>query len=111
MPSFHTTYRNSPAITVFSLYSGIAAGDPALFAAALHDRLHEPYRPSAVLAAVRAEPPPGAAGATLSGSGPTVLVWADDARACAAALRDRFPDHEVQPLEVAAGGALAGRTL
>ena len=93
------------------LGAAAAAGDPALFAAALHDRLHEPYRPSAVLAAVRAEPPPGAAGATLSGSGPTVLVWADDARACAAALRDRFPDHEVQPLEVAAGGALAGRTL
>ena len=92
------------------LGAAVAAGDAALFAAALHDRLHEPYRPSAVLEAVRADPPAGARGATLSGSGPTVLVWADDPHACAAALRDRYPGHEVLALEVAATGALAGRT-
>ena len=68
------------------------AGDAELFARALVDRLHEPYRPSAVLDAVRADPPAGARGATLSGSGPTVIVWADEPARCAAALRERFAD-------------------
>jgi homoserine kinase len=88
------------------LGAAVAAGDAALFAAALHDRLHEPYRPSETLTAVRAEPPPGAAGATLSGSGPTVIVWATDALACVPALRERFPEHDVLELSVAVEGAL-----
>lgn len=83
----------------------IARGDAELFARALDDRLHEPYRPSPVLADVRRELPPGARGATLSGSGPSVIVWADDADACATALRERFPEHEVWPLAVSASGA------
>ena len=57
---------------------GSRRGTPSLLTAALADRLHEPYRPSAILDAVRAELPAGAVGATLSGSGPTVIVWADD---------------------------------
>ena len=61
------------------LAAGAAAGDAELFAAGLDDRLHEPYRPSAALDAIRADLPDGARGATLSGSGPTVIVWADDA--------------------------------
>ena len=88
------------------LGAAAASGDPELLAAALHDRLHEPYRPSEALAAVRAEPPTGARGATLSGSGPTVLVWCDDPGAAAAELRRRFPGHDVLELGFAAAGAL-----
>jgi homoserine kinase len=88
------------------LGAGAATGNADLFAAALHDRLHEPYRPSLVLDAVRADPPRGGRGATLSGSGPTVLVWADAGAACAEELRRRFPDHEVMELDVSARGAL-----
>jgi homoserine kinase len=88
------------------LGAGAATGNADLFAAALNDRLHEPYRPSPVLAAVRADPPRGARGATLSGSGPTVLVWADDRAACSAELRRRFPEHEVMELDVSPRGAL-----
>jgi len=88
------------------LGAGAASGDAALFTAALDDRLHEPYRPSAVLEDVRVDPPAGARGATLSGSGPTVIVWADDAEACFFALEERFPDHDVLLLSVSAKGAL-----
>jgi homoserine kinase len=88
------------------LAAGAASGDRELFAAGLDDRLHEPYRPSAALDAVREQLPAGARGATLSGSGPTVIVWADDPDACAAALAERFPGHDVRPLAVSAKGAL-----
>jgi len=88
------------------LAAGTAAGDADLFAAGLDDRLHEPYRPSAALDAIRAELPAGARGATLSGSGPTVIVWAGAASACAADLGERFPDHDVVPLAVSPRGAL-----
>jgi len=88
------------------LGAGIAAGDPELFAGALTDTLHEPYRPSVVLDRVRAELPAGARGATLSGSGPTVIVWADAVEACATELRARFPDHDVLPLPIATRGVL-----
>jgi homoserine kinase len=88
------------------LGAGAAAGDAGLFAAALDDRLHEPYRASAVLESLRADLPPGARGATLSGSGPTVIVWADDATTCATAVADRFPDADVVTLRVSPRGAL-----
>jgi homoserine kinase len=88
------------------LAAGAVAGDAGLFAAGLDDRLHEPYRPSPALDAVRADLPPGARGATLSGSGPTVIVWADDPEPCAAALGTRFPEHEVLVLAVAPRGAV-----
>jgi homoserine kinase len=87
------------------LGAGIAAGDAGLLGKAFEDRLHQPYRPSRILEAVRAEPPAGAAGATLSGSGPTVIVWAEDAAACAAELERRFPDDEVLALRISAEGA------
>jgi homoserine kinase len=86
------------------LGAGIARGDPALLASAFADRLHEPYRPSRILDDVRASPPRGAAGATLSGSGPTVIVWAEDADACAGELAERFPDAQVLSLAVSAEG-------
>lgn len=88
------------------LGAGAAAGDAELFAAGLDDRLHEPYRPSAALEALRAELPQGARGATLSGSGPSVIVWADDAAACARDLERRFPEHDVLVLGVSPRGAL-----
>jgi homoserine kinase len=88
------------------LGAGLAARDGALVAASLADRLHEPYRASPILDNVRERLPVGAAGATLSGSGPSVLVWADDADAAAAELRERFPDDRVLPLAVAGTGAL-----
>jgi homoserine kinase len=90
------------------LGAGVATLDPVLFAAALADRLHEPYRPSPILDAIRAEPPAGAEGATLSGSGPSVVVWASDAAACAAELERRFPDEQVLRLRISAAGACAG---
>jgi homoserine kinase len=87
------------------LGAAIARGDAELFAAALDDRLHEPYRAAnaPLLAELRADLPPGAAGVTLSGSGPTVIVWARDAGDCARALQERYP--EVLPLAVARTGA------
>lgn len=88
------------------LGAGLAAGSADWLALALEDRLHEPYRPSALLDGIRADPPPGAVGATLSGSGPTVLVWAQDADNCAAALAERYTDHRVLPLSVPDRGAL-----
>jgi homoserine kinase len=89
------------------LGSSVASGDADLFAAALDDRLHEPYRAAnaPLLAAIRAELPAGAAGATLSGSGPSVVVWARDPAAVAHELARRFPAEEVLPLAVSPAGA------
>lgn len=87
------------------LGAGLASGRASLLAPAFDDRLHEPYRPSRILTALREALPPGAVGATLSGSGPTVIVWADEAKACARELRERFPAEDVLPLRVSAGGA------
>jgi homoserine kinase len=90
------------------LGAGIAAHDPELFAAALHDELHEPYRApfAPALDAVRAELPTGAVGATISGSGPTVIVWthAEQVDACARELESRFGDARILPLNVSPMG-------
>jgi len=71
--------------------------------------LHEPYRaPQApALAGVRERLPDGALGATLSGSGPTVIVWAEKSRAgeVAVQLADRYPEYEVMHLAIATTGA------
>lgn len=88
------------------LGAGIAGGDGDLFAAALTDTLHEPYRPSVVLSSIRADLPPGVRGATLSGSGPTVIAWTSEPDRAVAALRQRFPAHDVVPLAVVTQGAL-----
>ena len=87
------------------LGAGIAQGDPALLAAAFADRLHEPYRPSPILTSIRADLPRGAVGATLSGSGPSVIAWATDAGPCAAELAERFPEETVMVLAVSPQGA------
>jgi homoserine kinase len=90
------------------LGAALAARSAPLFAAAAEDRLHEPYRARhAPLLAVRADPPAGAVGATLSGSGPSVIVWAaaDAAEDCAHELERRFPDVDVLRLAVSPAGA------
>ena len=91
------------------LGAAFASQSADLFEASLHDELHEPYRaPNApVLGAVRSDLPAGAVGATLSGSGPTVIVWAYEEQldACAADLETRFADARVLPLRVASRGA------
>jgi homoserine kinase len=63
---------------VAELMLGLARGDWELIAAGLRDRLHQPYRAglyprSAEL--VERAPSLGALGATISGAGPSVLVW------------------------------------
>ena len=91
------------------LGAAVTSGSAELFAAAADDRLHEPYRaPQApVLADVRQRLPHGALGATLSGSGPTVIVWArpEFATACVAELVERFPDTDVLHLSISPTGA------
>ena len=59
------------------------------------------------LGEIREQPPRGALGATLSGSGPTVIVWAGDEAVdeCAAELAARFPREQVLPLQTAGAGA------
>jgi homoserine kinase len=60
------------------LMLGLASSDWELIAASLRDRLHQPYRahlyPRSAELLERA-PALGALGATISGAGPTVLVW------------------------------------
>jgi homoserine kinase len=91
------------------LGAALASGDATLFGESADDRLHEPYRAvyAPHLAAIRDDLPSGALGATLSGSGPTVIVWADKIRAGDVALElvDRFPDHDVMHLPIATTGA------
>ena len=87
------------------LGASIASGDARLFAASHDDRLHEPYRAATapLLAELRADLPRGALGATLSGSGPTVIVWAE--RDISKDVRARYPQHDVRALRIARDGA------
>ena len=89
------------------LGAALAAGSESLFASALDDRLHEPYR-SAFLADVRDDLPETALGVTLSGSGPTLIVWAriGALEECVADLRHRWPQVETMPLRVSSRGAI-----
>ena len=89
------------------LGAGAASGSADLLTAALDDRVHEPYRESSLVRELRARLPTGARGATLSGSGPAVIVWADDPAACASELEQRYPEHRVLALTVSARGAHA----
>lgn len=93
------------------LVGGLIGGHPELVADALHaDVLHEQYRAALVpeLAAVReVVPDTGALGATLSGAGPSVLVWCepDGAVKAQGSLAIDFPDCEVVTLACADAGA------
>jgi len=90
------------------LGAAVAAGDTELLRVAFADRLHEPYRLGTTPLRTLAEQPPGRAlGVTLSGSGPSVVVWVlpGDAADVAAELTASYPDTTVLPLEVAERGA------
>ena len=92
------------------LGAAIVAGDVDLLRDAFHDRLHEQYRIAGapLLQDLRAHAPVGTVGVTLSGSGPSVVVWADKCRGdeVAAALRASLSDDTtVLPLRVAEKGA------
>jgi len=75
------------------LMLGLAGGELELVACGLRDRLHQPYRahlyPRSAELVERAASF-GALGATISGAGPTVLVWArsESAEAVAGAVRE-----------------------
>jgi homoserine kinase len=92
------------------LGAAIVAGDADLLRDAFKDRLHEPYRleGAPLLRELRANAPAGTIGVTLSGSGPSVVVWADKRRTAevVAALEHSLPaDTRVLPLGVAPEGA------
>jgi homoserine kinase len=75
VPLADAVYNVAHAAT---LVLGLASGDLELIAAGLRDRLHQPARahlyPRSAGLLERA-PALGALGATISGAGPTVLVW------------------------------------
>jgi homoserine kinase len=91
------------------LGAALATGSAELFAAAAKDKLHEPYRAASapLLDEVRAANLAGALAVTLSGSGPTVIVWArpEDAAACYDAVVRRFPAAQVLRLPTTPSGA------
>jgi homoserine kinase len=91
------------------LGAAVVRGSADLFGAALHDRLHEPYRAAnaPLLEALRADLPEGALGATLSGSGPTVIVWVrgDAIDDCEARLAATHSDATVIRFTVSTEGA------
>lgn len=91
------------------LGAALAQGSAELFEEAIQDRLHEPYRAknAPLLEKVRADLPEGAVGATLSGSGPSVIVWVrpDSADACEEELARRFADASVLRFTVSDQGA------
>jgi homoserine kinase len=94
------------------LGAAVASGDAKLLADAFHDRLHEPYRaPDApLLRELQDEPVAGQAGLTLSGSGPSVVVWLErtwPVPGTVTELQRRYPDARVLPLQIAAEGARA----
>ena len=90
------------------LGAGVAGSDPALLAAAFQDLLHEPYRlaDAPLLTQLRERPVEGSAGVTLSGSGPSVVVWAEPYRAegVVRELRKRLLRAQVLPLAIADRG-------
>ncbi len=76
---------------------GIERSDLALIAAGLADRLHQPARTSLYprsMEVVAHAPRLGAIGASISGAGPTVLVWSfwQDTGKVSAALTDHYGD-------------------
>jgi homoserine kinase len=97
------------------LMLGLATGDLSLVARGLGDRLHQPPRASLYprsLELVDAAGSLGALGGTISGAGPTVLLWTrtEAAAAVEAAARDAVAGWaEVLGVGFAPGGAVARR--
>ena len=96
------------------LVLGLARGDLELVARGLEDRLHQPRRASLYprsMELVERARELGALGATISGAGPTVLVWvrSDDASAVAARLEGEAAGWaRVMALPFAAAGCGGG---
>jgi len=95
--------RYSRADAVFSLQraallgAALASGKLDCLRAAMHDRIHQPYRAAKIpgLPALLAYDAPGLRGVALSGAGPTVVALLDgraDARRIGEELRARFTD-------------------
>ena len=98
------------AASAAMLGASIVSGDIELLRDAFDDKLHEQYRigDAPLLQALRTHAPDGTVGVTLSGSGPSVVVWAENARAADVAieLKNSLPDDTmVLPLRVAQEGA------
>jgi homoserine kinase len=94
------------------LGAAIATGDAGLLRHAFRDRLHEPYRAAgAPLFDSAKHLVPEALGVTLSGSGPTVIVWLVDAldrdRVAAHLAAELGASATVLPVSVAREGAAA----
>ena len=92
------------------LGAAIASGNATLLRDAFDDRLHEQYRiaDAPLLQALRAHVPRNAIGVTLSGSGPSVVVWVEHGHVAEVAheLEESLPDDTmVLPLRVAQEGA------
>jgi homoserine kinase len=92
------------------LGAAVASGDAGLLHDALHDRLHEQYRleTAPLLQLLAKSAPRAAAAVTLSGSGPSVVVWTarESADGVAAELEQTLPpDTRVLQLRVAQKGA------
>jgi homoserine kinase len=92
------------------LGAAISSGDAKLLAASFSDRLHEQYRldDAPLLRLLREAPPADSAGVTLSGSGPTVVVWSepDDVDAVERELEQTLPEgSEVIVLDIVPEGA------
>jgi homoserine kinase len=89
------------------LGAGLASGEVELLRLGFADVLHEPYRldSAPLLRALRDDPPADAVGVTLSGSGPTVIAWAEpqDVDSCLSELGERFPEASTHVLAVAGG--------
>ncbi|MGN6377823.1 MAG: homoserine kinase [Gaiellales bacterium] len=109
VPHYEAAYTAGRAAL---LVAALTTGRTDLIADALDDRLHEPYRAPLVplLAAVRARIADlPALGATLSGAGPTVLVWCDRGFAATVARGlENLDRAQVTPLAVAEAGASVG---
>jgi homoserine kinase len=92
------------------LVLGLAHGDFSLIQRGLIDALHQPRRRPLYersMELVEAAPGLGALGATISGAGPTVLLWShwEQTGALIERLRSKAPDCEVRRVTFAPGGA------
>jgi homoserine kinase len=90
------------------LVAALGTGDAGLLRDALDDRLHEPYRAplAPLLGAVRARyaGDGGVYGVTLSGAGPSVLVWCEPGEEARVASRLDLDGAEAMALDVAGHG-------
>jgi homoserine kinase len=98
------------AASALLLGAAIASGNADLLRASFYDRLHEQYRyeSAPLLDELRRRVPAGSGGVTLSGSGPSVVVWAEHERVVGVVTdleRNLPPDTLVLPLAVAREGA------